>query len=215
MRLGYCAMACATVAAIAAMTGCAGNQNKPADTQTEETTSVTIDNSQGDSSSVEADINEDTVTATESPIGGVDGEDTKIRIVAEALPSVAQLPPERTADEVRIAIARYIVDKYPDARIASAEILGTGSEQSQQTVGVNDYWVTYLIELTGYGRIGIMETCSAVTEPFVHESDPLFVSAGQLYDVKNGTYIDTDQPSRQSDEEMAYWTPERLMTTNE
>lgn len=187
MRMEVLVIAC-SIAMLAAMTGCAGKKGEPESSQIQETPSVEVGDRQGGSSSVESDIAGDTAVTTESPIEDADAEDPKVKAMAEALPSIAQLPPERTADEVRIAIARYILGEYPDVKVLSAKILGTGHEASQQSVGVEDYWASYLIEISGHGRIGIMETCSSATEPMVHERDLLVVSTNEFYDVKRETY---------------------------
>lgn len=202
-------MATVVVATISlvVLAGCSG-LSAPTDTQgptdggSQPVTVATSDGGSASVETVEADVAGDDLEAAEGRPGtgdatggesdGQDEQDAELEEraarLAESLPSVAQLPQGRTADEVRLAVARCVVGSYADATVASAEVVGTGHEQSQQTAGVEDYWASYLIELRSYGKIGIMVTCSSETEPMAHERDLLVVSHDEFYDVKAGDY---------------------------
>lgn len=146
-----------------------------------------------------------TPATTESPVGdadtttevmddgdGTDTGDTQLspaaKRVMEDIPRVSQLPSGRNADEVRAAIAKYVTESYDGDSPTDIELLGSGSAPSQQTLGEEDYWASYVVTLASHGRIGLRVICSGSIDPYVTETDVLPVSDGLVYRVSDGSY---------------------------
>lgn len=92
------------------------------------------------------------------------------------------------ADDVRTEVVRYLEKHYPTEIISEIELLGNGSELSQDTQTPTSY-VNYLVTLSKGQRIGLSVTCSTEYAPAVLETNYLVISPTLLYNVEEDEYV--------------------------
>lgn len=106
----------------------------------------------------------------------------------EDIPGPSQVEGGYSSDEVKEAIVSYIQTNYPTEVIASIELIGNGSDVSQEMMEESSY-ASYLVTLTNQMDIGLFVRCSDSTAPKVTEARFLVVNETLLYDVANKNYI--------------------------